>query len=248
MKKNTQRFSDRVEDYVKYRPHYPKQIIDLLIDAQVLNKNKIIADIGSGTGISCLPFLQNDNKVFGVEPNQEMREASEHIFSEYENFESINGTAENTTLQNNSIDIIFCGQAFHWFDRTLCKKEFNRILKKDGNIILAWNSRSTKSEFQKAYEKTLLKNIKAYQFVNHRNISDKEIASFCLPKKLNILSLKNQQIFDLESLKGRLLSSSYSPKEGQEYDNLMVKIEALFEQYQNDNKVIFEYETKIYWS
>lgn len=247
MKKNTKRFSNRVADYVKYRPHYPTGVIDHLTKKSVLNTEKIIADIGSGTGISSLPFLKNKNKVFGVEPNLEMREAAEYQFKDDINFISINGTAEHTTIKENSIDIIFCGQAFHWFDRQSSKKEFDRILKKNGNIIFAWNQRSSKSDFQKAYEKALLENIEAYKLVNHRNISNEEIANFFSPKTLNKFSLNNKQTFDLESLKGRLMSSSYCPKEGKEHERLMIKIEALFNQFQKNNMVEFEYDTEIYW-
>src|SRR5664279_991939 len=106
MKTNTTRFSDRVDDYVKYRPRYPEQIIGILANKIGLNQNSIIADVGSGTGISTNLFVKNGNNVFGVEPNKEMRDAAELIFGTNANFISVNGTAEKTRLKELSIDII----------------------------------------------------------------------------------------------------------------------------------------------
>jgi ubiquinone/menaquinone biosynthesis C-methylase UbiE len=247
MKDNTKRFSDRVEDYIRYRPTYPKEIIDILEEEIQLDKSKIIADIGSGTGISSQLFLENDLTVIGVEPNKEMREAAEQILLRYVNFKSVNGSAENTNLQDRSIDMIFCGQAFHWFDKEKGKIEFERILKNNGNIVLVWNSRNSRSSFMNEYEKTLKEQIPEYEFVNHRNITDEEISNFFLPKKMNKICLDNEQILDLNGLKGRLKSSSYCPKSGILYEELMSRIEKVFEKFKINNTIEFEYETQIFW-
>ena len=247
MSDNTKRFSDRVKDYIKYRPTYPAEIAFILERETKLNITKKIADIGSGTGISSLLFLKRNYAVFGVEPNKEMRNAAEQMLSEFKKFESVEGTAENTNLPDKSVDLIFSGQAFHWFDKEKSKIEFNRILKDNGNLVLVWNSRSSKSSFQKEYEKALFDNIEEYKFVNHRNINESEIADFFFPKKMHKISVDNKQILDLEGLKGRLLSSSYCPKSGDQYDKLMKNIEEIFDEYQVNNKIEFEYETQIYW-
>jgi ubiquinone/menaquinone biosynthesis C-methylase UbiE len=148
MNANTTRFSDRVEDYVKYRPAYPLEMLEMLRSEIGFNKDFVIADIGSGTGITSVLFLKNGNTVFAVEPNKEMREAAELKFAGNPNFISVDGSAEHSTLKGESIDVIFCGQAFHWFDRIPAKKEFTRILKKTGHIILAWNDRNVRDKFQ----------------------------------------------------------------------------------------------------
>ena len=246
MSNSTKRFSDRVEDYIKYRPGYPKDLIDILKWELNLDSNNTIADIGSGTGISSIPFLENGNKVYGIEPNKEMRQAAEEVLNQYPNFISVDGTAEETTLPTKTVDIIFCGQAFHWFDKTKSKKEFDRILKDQGHLVFVWNSRSTKREFQKEYENALLENIDEYKFVNHRNISDKQIQDFFEPKKMIVFKIDNKQTFDLEGLKGRLKSSSYCPKSGEAYNKLMAQIKSIFDKYQSNNVVDFEYETQIY--
>src|SRR5262249_43298352 len=142
MSDSTTRFSDRVEDYVKYRPHYPETVIEYLRSTYGLTSGWDIADIGSGTGISTELFLRNGNRVYGIEPNREMREKAEQLLAGYAerrgaegadgaaaegvaaagaaagggNFISIDGTAEVTGLPDDSVDMIVAGQAFHWFD------------------------------------------------------------------------------------------------------------------------------------
>jgi ubiquinone/menaquinone biosynthesis C-methylase UbiE len=246
MKISTKRFSDRIEDYVKYRPVYPIHVVSILKNKFVLDELSIIADIGSGTGISSKLFIDNGNKVYGVEPNKQMREAAELFFLENKNFVSISGTAEETNLPNKSIDLIFSGQAFHWFDKNSAKKEFNRILKKEGHIVLAWNERDEKDDFQKEYEK-ILQQIPEYAEVNHKNISGEEISTFFSPAKMHKESIENLQIFNLESLKGRLRSSSYFPKQGKLHENIMRQIEGLFYKFEKNRVINFLYETNIYW-
>lgn len=91
---STERFSTRVENYVKYRPHYPSAVIDLLQSECGLNRESIVADVGSGTGILSELFLKHGCSVHGIEPNREMREAGEKLLRDYSNFKSIDGTAE----------------------------------------------------------------------------------------------------------------------------------------------------------
>lgn len=247
MKTSTTRFSDRVEDYIKYRPHYPQKVIEILETKIGLNNNSIVADIGSGTGISSALFLSNGNKVFAVEPNKEMRSAAELIYSKESNFTAIDGTAEQTNLQEHCIDIIFCAQAFHWFNTRDTKVEFNRILKPNGHIVLAWNVRKEEDDFQKSYE-SILKKIPEYNNVTHKNISEEDISKFFAPKIMHKESVPNIQTFNIDGLKGRLKSSSYCPKEGLAYKKLMREIDNLFYKFENEGTIKFEYDTKIYWS
>jgi SAM-dependent methyltransferase len=241
------RFSDRVENYVKYRPHYPKEIINFLKENCDLNEKSIIADIGSGTGISSELFLENGNSVFAVEPNYEMRNAAEKILSKYSNFISISGTAENTSLQSDSVDFIIAGQAFHWFDTEICKTEFKRILKKDGFVILLWNSRISKEGFMNEYEDLLIKFGTDYIAVNHENISDKDIEKFYFPEYFNKKIMMNFQELDYEGLKGRLLSSSYVPNEkSPEFPEMLKTLEKIFKNNSVSGTVKMEYETIVY--
>jgi len=246
MSNSTLRFSDRAEDYNKYRPSYPKELISILKSELNLDFSGVIADIGSGTGISSIPFLENTNTVYGIEPNKEMRHAAEELLKKFPNFISIDGTAEATTLPGKSVDMIFCGQSFHWFDKIKSKKEFDRILKENGHIVFVWNCRNTNDDFQKEYENALLTNIEEYKFVNHRNISAIDIQDFFKPKEMRVIKIGNKQTFDLEGLKGRLKSSSYCPKSGETYDKLMAEMGIIFDKYNSNNRIAFEYETQIY--
>lgn len=246
MKNNYDRFSETVKDYIKYRPGYPDSMLTALDERIDLSKIKNIADIGSGTGLSSKPFLNQLMKVFAVEPNDEMRKAAESIFKDNNNFISVKGDSVNTNLPDKSVDLIFCGQSFHWFDLKKTKLEFNRILKSEGHIVLAWNERDIESPLQNEYESILLDNIQEYRFVNHKLISDVVVGEFLQPKTITTVELENLQYFDLQGLKGRANSSSYMPKSGQLHDKIMRLLERLFQKYAVEEMVEFRYKTKIY--
>jgi len=246
MKDSTTRFSDRVENYVKYRPHYPKEIISYLEEHIGFSPEKIIADIGSGTGISTELFLQNGNKVYGIEPNKEMREAAEKYLEQYKYFISVNGTAEETLLENNSMDLLVAGQAFHWFDVEKAKTEFKRVLKDTGYVLLMWNERNTRaSDLLEDYENLIKKFGTDYAEVCQRDEQVGEnIKIFFNPYNFEVKEFYNFQIFDFEGFKGRLLSSSYVPQENEEMIN---ELKILFDKYQKDGVVKFEYDTNVYY-
>jgi len=247
MPANTERFSNRVDNYVKYRPHYPKEIISYLNTEINFNASFAVADIGSGTGILTELFLQNGNPVFAVEPNEAMRLKAEELFGNYKNFTSINGTAENTTIKNNSVDLIVAAQSFHWFDAIKTKEEFKRIAKPNAFAALIWNERQVESDFEKGYENFLLKYATDYSTVNHKNISEEKIGAFFYPGKFTVKAFENNQVFSFEGLKGRLLSSSYIPLENNDRFTLMInELKELFEKYQQKEEVFFNYITKVY--
>lgn len=236
------RFSSRVENYIKYRPSYPLEILNFLKEKSILLKNTVIADIGSGTGILTKIFLDNGNHVYGVEPNKDMREAAEHILSNYDNFLSILGSAEATGLEDNSIDLIIAGQAFHWFDVELAKKEFKRILKPTGHVVLIWNNRGKAgSDFNRSYENFMLKYGIDYKEVRK---SEKNIDRFYIYQKE---SFYNFQDLDFNSFKGRVLSASYIPlPDNPIFPKMIIELEELFHKYQRNGILRIEYDTEVY--
>lgn len=246
--KTTERFSNRVANYVKYRPGYPAIVIDKLRERGVLQNGDVIADIGSGTGLSAKIFLETGFEVFGVEPNKEMREAGETFLENSEKFHSVDGTAEATTLLENSVDVIVAGQAFHWFDVEKTKKEFQRILKNDGNVVLIWNDRRTDStEFLRAYEDFLKTFGTDYETVNHKNVDEKIFDAFFGKGEWQEFSVENFQDFTFEGLKGRLFSSSYVlPEDHPGSKNMLEALEKIFMRYRENNTVRFEYDTKVF--
>ena len=247
MNDNTKRFSNRVDNYVKYRPSYPKEIISFLENEIQFNNKFVVADIGSGTGILSKLFLDNNNIVYGVEPNAAMRSKAEELLQSYSSFKSIDGTAEQTNLQNTSADIITAAQAFHWFDAEETKAEFKRILKLQGYCCLIWNERLVTSGFEKVYEELLFEFSTDYSKVDHKNITDEKIEAFYAPHHVIKQSFNNKQVFDFEGLKGKLLSSSYAPAETHPKHNTMIEaLKKIFQSFNQNNTVQFNYETKLY--
>jgi len=249
MLNSTQRFSNRVENYIKYRPHYPPAVLDLLRRECHLTPASIIADIGSGTGILTELLLQGGGTVVGVEPNQEMREAAEKLLSNYPSFRSVTGTAEATTLPDHSIDVITAGQAFHWFDRTKTRAEFLRVLKPGGWVALIWNDRNISDRpFFQAYENLLVTYGTDYEAVGHKHTDVEIIGSFFGEAGFRQAHFPNEQIFDLEGLKGRWLSSSYAPAAGHpKHAPMLEALTRIFTEYEFGGKVAFEYDTTVYY-
>jgi SAM-dependent methyltransferase len=244
----TRRFSSRVENYLRFRPGYPKEILGLLESECGMNHQSVIADIGSGTGKLTELFLRNGNSVFGVEPNREMREAGDRLLKPFSNFTSVAATAEETTLPQGCADFITAGQAFHWFDRDRCRKEFARILKSNGWIALIWNDRKTQSTpILVEYESLLKTYATDYARVDHKQIDDDVVQGFFgyAPAKKAIPS---SQEFDFEGLKGRLLSSSYAPEAGQRgHAEMLLDLKRLFDAHQENGRVHFIYDTVVYY-
>src|SRR5262245_39493585 len=249
MNDSTERFSSRVENYIKYRPGYPKDVIDTLSGECGLAADSIIADVGSGTGILTETFLRNGNAVYGIEPNDGMREAAERLLKDYPHFRSVAARAEETTLDDKSVDFITAGQAFHWFDRGKTRIEFVRILRPRGWVALLWNERvTTTTPFLVTLEQLLIDYSTDYEQVDHRRIDDEVIRHFFGSNQFRLKQFDNSQTFDYEGVKGRLLSSSYAPEEGHpNYEPMLAELERIFQAYQNEGRVVVEYVTQMYY-
>jgi ubiquinone/menaquinone biosynthesis C-methylase UbiE len=248
LRDSAQRFTSRVDTYAKYRPGYPGEVVDLLKSECGLTSDSIIADVGSGTGILSEVLLKNGNEVLGVEPNSAMRAAGELLLKKYSRFRSIAGSAEATTLESSSIDLITVGQAFHWFDGPQARAEFVRVLKPQGFAVLIWNERRLDSTpFLRSYEELLLNYGTDYEQVSHLNARE-EIARFFAPRAFELRSFPNVQHFDFESLRGRVMSASYTPEPGHpNFEPMIVRLREIFDSHRNNGAVTFEYDTKVYF-
>lgn len=242
------RFSNRVADYVRYRPGYPPQLILVLGEHAGLHPGARVADIGSGTGISSRQLLQAGCEVFAVEPNGDMRHAAEGQSKDSPMFHSIAASAEATTLPDHSMDVVFAAQAFHWFDVPRTRAEFSRILKPGGHIALAWNVRQTDSTpFLRDYEALLKTYATDYARVRHENVNDEVLRGFFVPGSYQKHSLPNAQQFDFEGLRGRLLSSSYAPAAGQPgHEAMLAELRRIFDVHQQAGMVDLLYDTEIH--
>jgi len=246
----TQRFSDRVDAYVRFRPGYPSNVVRTLErDLGIHPGTTRIVDIGTGTGISAELFLRDGYDVVGVEPNEAMRAAAQKRFAGEPRFRILPGSAEATTLPDASADLVLAAQAFHWFDRARARTEIARILARGGALALVWNDRHTDTTaFLRGYEDALRSWSIDYAKVNHQNLSDADVASFFGPSGCTVRTFPYHQDFDWEGLLGRAMSSSYVPLAGQPgHDEMVRGLRDLFERDSAEGRVRFEYDTKLYF-
>jgi len=243
-----QRFSSRVADYVRYRPGYPTELIPLLRRECGLLAEHLIADVGSGTGLLTKVFLENGNRVIGVEPNAEMRAAGEEYLAAYEKFSSVAGSSDATTLGDGSMDFVTAAQAFHWFEPEGTRREFVRILKPGGWTVMMWNDRRIgETAFGRAYEDLLVRYSTDYTKVKDAYPETHEMEEFFGKGKVRRFELPNFQEFDFEGLAGRLRSSSYAPRQDDaRFEPMMASLRELFDANQKSGKVRMDYTTQIY--
>jgi SAM-dependent methyltransferase len=244
----TRRFSDRVENYARYRPGYPEAVVATLEREAGLTPSSVVADVGSGTGISALLFLRLGCRVYGVEPNREMRGEAERRLAGYPGFTSVDGTAEATTLGDAAVDFVVAAQAFHWFDRPRARAELVRVLRPGGWVVVLWNRRLTDdTPFAVAYEALLLEHGTDYRQVDHRQVTPEQLAGF-FAGPFESRTFANEQVFDLAGLRGRLLSSSYVPAPGDpRHQPMLDALERLFAAHQQQGRVRFDYATEMYF-
>jgi ubiquinone/menaquinone biosynthesis C-methylase UbiE len=244
----TTRFSDRVENYVRYRPGYPPEIIEMLRTECGLQPRHSIADIASGTGIFTRLLLENGNTVYAVEPNTEMRDAASQQLKEYPQVVAVAGAAEATTLASASVDFVTAAQAAHWFDLPRARAEFVRILKPAGWCVLIWNERRTSSTpFLREYEQLLLNYGTDYKEVRHEKTTA-TINNFFAPTPFEERVFSLTQRFDFDGLAGRLLSSSYAPlEEHPQHAPMMKELARIYDAHAKENRVAFEYDTRVFY-
>ena len=243
----TQRFSARADNYARYRPGYPADVVACLRDECGLTPQWFVADVGSGTGILTRLFLDNGNPVFAVEPNEAMRRAAERELADYAGFVSVNGQAEATTLAAHSVDLVAAGQAFHWFDGPASRVEFGRILRPGGIVALVWNARAYEGDpLMAAYEGVLAAHGLGYHAVNHRSHAGDLTALFTNGHTFRAFS--HARYIDFATLWGGFLSASYAPLPGDaRYEPMHDALRAAFDARQRDGQVAFRYDTHLYF-
>lgn len=243
------RFSNRVQDYVRYRPTYPPQVLAFLRERLGLTPAWRVADVGSGTGISSRLFLENGNEVFAVEPNADMRSAAEQWLAGFERFHSVPGAAEATTLPDRSVEMVVCAQAYHWFDKPAAATEFRRILVPGGHVGVIWNERKTDATpFLRDYENVLRTYGTDYEQVAQRPQTDVADFSRIFGTPFELVTFANEQLFDLDGFLGRARSSSYTPAPGERnHEPMLAALRELFGKHQQAGRVRFEYRTELFW-
>ena len=246
---STERFSSRAEDYRRYRPSYPAELIHLLQSELSVNRSSRVADVGSGTGLLTELFLNLGCTVFAVEPNADMRTAAEGQLSGRTGFHSVEGTAEATGLAGASVDLVAAGQAFHWFDPVRTRTECQRILRPGGALAIVWNTRLERANpFLLGFEDLLRTSAPEYLEATHRRIGDDVLNAFFGPAGFRYAVLPNRQVLDWDGLLGRVRSVSYIPAAGTPaYEALVTGLRALFDRTCSGGKAVFLYETQVYY-
>ncbi len=234
------RFSNRAEDYAKYRPSYPSEAIDYILAGLDVPSKLIAADIGAGTGISSRLLADRGVKVIAIEPNAAMRQLAEvHPLVEF-----CDGSAENTKLPNNAVDIVTCFQSFHWFNPEPTLTEFARILKPQGKLAAIWNNRDREDRFTAEYSN--LTQIFSNNQSELRYGTEELIRETSLFSTVTQLVFPSQQALNRDSLIGRVMSTSYIPKTRQVIEELTIKLRELYDQYcDSENLVYLKYNTSI---
>jgi ubiquinone/menaquinone biosynthesis C-methylase UbiE len=244
----TARFSDRVNDYVQYRPSYPPALLDHLGHRVGGFKNRMIADVGSGTGIFTKLLLNREAKVHAIEPNKEMRDASDEELNGTPGYRSHGGTAEKTGLPDHVIDLITCAQAFHWFDPVKTRVEFNRILKPGGKVALIWNDVDQESDMGKAYENFKAKySDETFQKIRKIESSLEKTMPEFFGKVFESKVFPNYQDLDEKGLLGRYFSSSYAPKDDLRKESATAALREIYFHFQSNGLVRLPYKTELFF-
>lgn len=237
------RFSGRAGEYAKYRPNYPEEAIDAILEGfGGHERSSVVADVGAGTGISARQLAGRGLRVFAIEPNPVMRAAAEA----HEGVEFREGTAEATGLDNDSVELVTCFQSFHWFDPQPAFGEFHRILKPGGRLALAWNDRDL-------FEPTTMIYNEIVDVASNRVAVEKgrdevgELPSSPLFTAFELQVFSQRQSLDREGLIGRARSSSQIPLEGPVHERMVGALVELWEEEKDERGMVpLTYKTKVF--
>ncbi|HET6432414.1 class I SAM-dependent methyltransferase [Dyella sp.] len=244
----TDRFSDRVADYVRYRPDYPAALLDWLKNEHGVDGSWDVADVGAGTGISAKLFLDAGHRVVAVEPNAPMRAAAEQWLGSNPAFHARDGRADATGLAGASIDLIVVAQAFHWFAEVATRREFARILRPGGLAVIVWNTRRLDgTPFLEGYEALLQHYGTDYTRVAERYADEPRMRAWFGAGFRGAARFDHGQRLDFDALKGRLMSSSYAPAPGHpQHAPMLAALRELFEATAVNRRIDFTYDTRAY--
>lgn len=243
----TKKFTGLADEYTQSRPGYAVEFIDCLFEKYGFSESSVIADVGSGTGKFAKQLLDRGSTVYCIEPNEDMRNVAEKELSAYENFHSVIGGAEQTTLPDNFVDFITTAQAFHWFDVQKFKNECNRIIKPNGKVFLIWNIRNELDLLNQEWSKVFQKYCPDFKGFNGGIKRDDERIKAFFNNGYEFLSFDNPLYFDKEKFISRSLSGSYSLKQSDDNYTLYIsELKDLFDKYETDGTVKIDNQTVVY--
>ena len=127
-----QTFGRVADAYERTRPEYPAEAVEHAVAELALEADATVLDLAAGTGKLTRLLRERFANVIAVEPDEAMRV---HIGGD-----ARAGTAEAIPLDDASVDVVFVGDAFHWFDFDRAFAEIARVLRPGGGLVLLWNS------------------------------------------------------------------------------------------------------------
>ncbi|MGD0477139.1 MAG: class I SAM-dependent methyltransferase [Nitrososphaerales archaeon] len=246
VKEFVRKFQGRADIYAKYRPSYPIGVLLTLRREIGFDQERVVADIGSGTGILSELFLENGNRVYCVEPNEDMRRVAEERLRRYApRYISVNGTAEATNLKSDSIDLVAVGQALHWFDVEKTRAEFARILRRGGYVSIVYNHRKREGGVEEAYGRVIDRFAKNRAAVPE--VDDAYVARFLKNREFKKSGMPNSQSLDFKGMLGRLASASYMPPpDNREWIEVEKEVRGIFDEHGSSGFVMLHYDTILY--
>jgi len=244
MKDSVTRWDARSGDYARYRPSYPAEVIDAILDGLGPPERLRVVDIGAGTGISSRLLAERGAKVLAVEPNAEMRAKAEAS-----GLEVRDARADALGLPDASADVVTAFQAFHWFANPESVRELTRVLRPSGRLAVVFNERDDQDPFTRAYGEVVDNMRDRMAIAGYRNGS--EIVRRLLVDggliNLRLESFVHGQRLDYEGLLGRLRSTSYAPPAGTlEHATMIERITRAFETFEENGEIEFSFRTDVY--
>ncbi len=246
MKDSKERFSTAAELYHRYRPDYPRELIDWIVATGGLKKGDAVADVGCGTGISSRALAARGLNVTGVEPNDAMLAFAKG--EKQPNLTYVKGSAEKTGLPDHAFAAATVAQAFHWFNVEPALKELGRVLKPGARCFAFWNMR-TESPMNAEYEALLLKFSTEYKEVTARategtikgSRTEQEVKGSKQVRDWKDAEFPNKQVLDWDGFEGRVFSSSYVQHGVADPDGLKTALRAHFDRFSKKDKITIAY-------
>jgi SAM-dependent methyltransferase len=131
-------FGAAATDYAKFRAGFPESFFDRVAACGLCAPGSTAVDVGTGTGTLARGFARRGVTVIGIDPDERLTDearrldAAAGISVEYRK-----GTAEAIPLPDAVADLVSAGQCWHWFEPRQSAREFARIVKPEGHVLIA---------------------------------------------------------------------------------------------------------------
>jgi ubiquinone/menaquinone biosynthesis C-methylase UbiE len=237
-----------VQAYLTYRPRFPRGILPFLREHGAVPEGAVVADVGAGTGMLAEIFLEAGHRVIAVEPNGEMLEACRALAARQPALQVVQGQAESTTLPEASVDLVAVGRAMHWFDWPRAHREFARILRPGGWVLVATNGhRDSGAPVSNRLSEILRKCRSDSAEADTRRDFNDRLREFLDTSTWRRTTLHHSMTADFPTLLGYAESLSAIPRAGERgYEGMVAELRAVFEDYQRDELLVTPLACQLY--